>query len=85
MGLLLIKKVCGTSKLINEVVRNYFANQLLTYDPNQALPVSAFSLGILPEALPTINCFQALDYLWVVILLSHTSSTGDVDIANTAR
>lgn len=27
-----------------------------------ALPVSAFPLSILPEAPPSINCFQALDY-----------------------
>ncbi|PPQ83837.1 hypothetical protein CVT25_000896 [Psilocybe cyanescens] len=37
---------------------------LLTYDPKQALPVSSFPLSILPEASPSINCFQALDYLW---------------------
>jgi hypothetical protein len=37
--------------------------QLLTYDPSQCWPVSKFSLSILPEAKPTINCFQALDYL----------------------
>ncbi|TFK24342.1 DUF21-domain-containing protein [Coprinopsis marcescibilis] len=36
--------------------------KLLTYDPKQALPVSAFPLTILPEAHPSINCFQALDY-----------------------
>jgi len=36
--------------------------KLLTYDPSQALPVSAFPLSILPEAHPSINCFQALDY-----------------------
>ncbi|KAH6901112.1 hemolysin [Coprinopsis sp. MPI-PUGE-AT-0042] len=36
--------------------------RLLTYDPKQALPVSAFPLSILPEAPPSINCFQALDY-----------------------
>ncbi|GLB35553.1 putative DUF21-domain-containing protein [Lyophyllum shimeji] len=36
--------------------------KLLTYDPSKALPVSAFPLSILPEAHPTINCFQALDY-----------------------
>ena len=37
--------------------------QLLTYDPSQCWPVSKFALSILPEAKPTINCFQALDYL----------------------
>ncbi|KDR70055.1 hypothetical protein GALMADRAFT_255436 [Galerina marginata CBS 339.88] len=36
--------------------------KLLTYDPSQALPVSKFPLSILPEAHPSINCFQALDY-----------------------
>jgi metal transporter CNNM len=36
--------------------------KLLRYDPNQERPVSSFKLSILPEALPTINCFQALDY-----------------------
>ncbi|TFK66310.1 DUF21-domain-containing protein [Pluteus cervinus] len=36
--------------------------KLLTYDPAKALPVSFFKLSILPEAHPTINCFQALDY-----------------------
>ncbi|EAU93571.2 hemolysin [Coprinopsis cinerea okayama7 len=36
--------------------------KLLTYDPKQALPVCAFPLSILPEAHPSINCFQALDY-----------------------
>jgi len=34
--------------------------KFLTYDPSQALPVSSFSLSI----LPTVNCFQALDYLY---------------------
>ncbi|KAG2090385.1 uncharacterized protein F5147DRAFT_724817 [Suillus discolor] len=36
--------------------------KLLVYDPAQALPVSDFKLSILPEAHPSINCFQALDY-----------------------
>ncbi|KAJ3508549.1 hypothetical protein NLJ89_g5695 [Agrocybe chaxingu] len=36
--------------------------KLLTYDPKRALPVSAFPLSVLPEASPSINCFQALDY-----------------------
>ncbi|KAH7906898.1 hypothetical protein BJ138DRAFT_566920 [Hygrophoropsis aurantiaca] len=36
--------------------------KLLVYDPAQALPVSHFPLSILPEAHPSINCFQALDY-----------------------
>ncbi|KAF8741335.1 hypothetical protein RHS02_03479, partial [Rhizoctonia solani] len=37
-------------------------SQLLSYDPSQGLPVSAFPLSILPEAKPSISCFQALDY-----------------------
>ncbi|KAK7062629.1 hypothetical protein VNI00_000117 [Paramarasmius palmivorus] len=36
--------------------------KLLQYDPAQRLPVGKFPLSILPEAPPTINCFQALDY-----------------------
>ncbi|KAG0703441.1 hypothetical protein DFH29DRAFT_916381 [Suillus ampliporus] len=36
--------------------------KLLIYDPARALPVSDFKLSILPEAYPSINCFQALDY-----------------------
>ncbi|KAL6301017.1 hypothetical protein BKA93DRAFT_739362 [Sparassis latifolia] len=36
--------------------------KLSVYDPSQALPVSKFPLSILPEAHPSINCFQALDY-----------------------
>ncbi|KAJ3985309.1 hypothetical protein F5890DRAFT_1510913 [Lentinula detonsa] len=36
--------------------------KLLQYDPSQSLPISSFPLSILPEAPPTINCFQALDY-----------------------
>ncbi|KAI5983575.1 hypothetical protein EDD15DRAFT_2201955 [Pisolithus albus] len=35
---------------------------LLIYDPSKSLPVSHFKLSILPEAHPSINCFQALDY-----------------------
>jgi metal transporter CNNM len=36
--------------------------KLLKYDPATAQPVGEFKLSILPEALPSINCFQALDY-----------------------
>ncbi|KAH9836654.1 uncharacterized protein C8Q71DRAFT_759147 [Rhodofomes roseus] len=36
--------------------------KLSVYDPKEALPVSKFPLSILPEANPSINCFQALDY-----------------------
>ncbi|KAF9475347.1 DUF21-domain-containing protein [Pholiota conissans] len=49
---------------------------LLTYDPKKALPVSAFPLSILPEASPSINCFQALDYFQTgrahLLLISRT-------------
>ncbi|KAF8916718.1 hypothetical protein CPB85DRAFT_1432030 [Mucidula mucida] len=50
--------------------------KLLTYDPSQELPVSKFTLSILPEASPTINCFQALDYFQTgrahLLLISNT-------------
>ncbi|KAG1756220.1 uncharacterized protein EDB91DRAFT_1091253 [Suillus paluster] len=36
--------------------------KLLVYDPARALPTSDFKLSVLPEAHPSINCFQALDY-----------------------
>ena len=55
---------------IIQILTNFFffrggGNQLLTYDPSKALPVQSFPLSILPEAHPSINCFQALDYLYV--------------------
>lgn len=57
-------------------VGTLLVKKLLTYDPAKALPVSAFSLSILPEALPTINCFQALDYFQTgrahLLLISRT-------------
>ncbi|KAI5992247.1 hypothetical protein EDD15DRAFT_2549349, partial [Pisolithus albus] len=37
--------------------------KLLIYDPSKSLPVSHFKLSILPQAHPSINCFQALDYV----------------------
>jgi metal transporter CNNM len=50
--------------------------KLLKYDPASAWPVSRFPLGILPEALPEINCFQALDYFQTgrahLLLITHT-------------
>jgi len=50
--------------------------KLLTYDPTKAFPVSCFKLSILPEASPTINCFQALDYFQTgrahLLLISRT-------------
>ncbi|KAI0656726.1 hypothetical protein C8Q70DRAFT_1008149 [Cubamyces menziesii] len=53
--------------------------QLSVYDPSTAIPVSEFPLSILPEAPPTINCFQALDYFQTgrahLLLLSRTPGT----------
>ncbi|TFK48051.1 DUF21-domain-containing protein [Heliocybe sulcata] len=50
--------------------------KLLKYDPAEELPVSAFKLSILPEAHPSINCFQALDYFQTgrahLLLISRT-------------
>ncbi|KAI0785929.1 hypothetical protein C8Q75DRAFT_722099 [Abortiporus biennis] len=50
--------------------------KLLTYDPSLCWPVSKFALSILPEANPSINCFQALDYFQTgrahLLLLSNT-------------
>jgi len=50
--------------------------KLLVYDPTKALPVSHFPLSILPEAHPSINCFQALDYFQTgrahLLLISRT-------------
>ncbi|KAG8920433.1 hypothetical protein FRC00_010034 [Tulasnella sp. 408] len=37
--------------------------KLLLYDPSQPKRVGEFRLTVLPEAKPTISCFQALDYL----------------------
>ncbi|KZT24395.1 DUF21-domain-containing protein [Neolentinus lepideus HHB14362 ss-1] len=50
--------------------------KLLKYDPAAALPVSDVKLSILPEAHPSINCFQALDYFQTgrahLLLISRT-------------
>uniref|UniRef100_A0A0W0F7R1 CNNM transmembrane domain-containing protein n=1 Tax=Moniliophthora roreri TaxID=221103 RepID=A0A0W0F7R1_MONRR len=50
--------------------------KLLRYDPTQQLPVSSFASSILPEAHPTVNCFQALDYFQTgrahLLLISNT-------------
>ena len=60
IGLLLVKRVsAGLPVFIKEILTPF---QLLSYDPSRSWPVSKFSLSILPEAHPTINCFQALDY-----------------------
>ena len=55
----------------------------MAYDPSKGLPVSAFSLSILPEAHPSINCFQALDYLYV--RLSSTRGVLTVFLSQTGR
>lgn len=60
--------------------------KLLMYDPARRLPVSHFPLSILPEALPSINCFQALDYFQTgrahLLLISRTpgSSGGGIGV-----
>ncbi|BEI83001.1 hypothetical protein CcaverHIS002_0308690 [Cutaneotrichosporon cavernicola] len=36
--------------------------RLISYNPEDGLPVSKFPLLSLPEAKPNLNCFQALDY-----------------------
>ncbi|KZT35434.1 DUF21-domain-containing protein [Sistotremastrum suecicum HHB10207 ss-3] len=46
----------------NAFVGLLLVKRLLNYDPSEAKPVSSFPLTVLPQALPTINCFQALDY-----------------------
>ena len=61
LGLLLIKKVCFKFESHTYLLLIRFV-QLLVYDPSQKLPISAFPLSVLPEAAPSINCFQALDY-----------------------
>ncbi|KAI0762500.1 hypothetical protein C8Q74DRAFT_1337026 [Fomes fomentarius] len=49
---------------------------LSVYDPSSAIAISDFPLSLLPEAPPTINCFQALDYFQTgrahLLLLSRT-------------
>lgn len=49
---------------------------LLSYDASEKKPVGSFRLSILPEALPTISCFQALDYFQTgrahLLLISET-------------
>ncbi|KAF9527885.1 hypothetical protein CPB83DRAFT_883890 [Crepidotus variabilis] len=46
----------------NSFIGILLVKTLLAYDPKMTLPVSAFPLSLLPEAPPSINCFQALDY-----------------------
>ncbi|KAI6137132.1 hypothetical protein F5141DRAFT_1060026 [Pisolithus sp. B1] len=73
-GLLLVKKAKCLSFLDQTAPDP--AIQLLIYDPSKCLPVSHFKLSILPEAHPSINCFQALDYFQTgrahLLLISRT-------------
>ncbi|KAJ3993822.1 DUF21-domain-containing protein [Lentinula boryana] len=50
--------------------------KLLQYDHLLTLPVRNFPLSVLPEAHPSINCFQALDYFQTgrahLLLISQT-------------
>lgn len=50
--------------------------RLITYNPEDEWPVSKFPLLPLPEARPSINCFQALDYFQTgrahLLLISNT-------------
>lgn len=62
IGILLVKTVSFIIKTIPSV--RLIKMQLLAYDPKMALPVSSFPLSVLPEAPPSVNCFQALDYLY---------------------
>ncbi|KAI6165459.1 hypothetical protein EDD17DRAFT_1894561 [Pisolithus thermaeus] len=75
-GLLLVKKAKCLSFLDQTVPDT--AIQLLIYDPSKCLPVSHFKLSTLPEAHPSINCFQALDYFQTgrahLLLISRTQS-----------
>lgn len=74
VGLLIVKKVLRFC-LFSTFSFTGLIMQLLTYDPSKALPVSSFQLSILPEALPSINCFQALDYLYATFYIPHSYKT----------
>ncbi|KAJ6587474.1 hypothetical protein DFH09DRAFT_1359195 [Mycena vulgaris] len=68
IGLLLIRRcVCAVPSSLLMTFRNDITNKGLSYcftaqNSSMTLPVSSFSLSILPEARPSINCFRALDY-----------------------
>ena len=62
VGLLLVKKVRLDADNAT-LLRCSLPPQLLVHDPTKIVKVSDVSLSILPEAGPSINCFQALDYL----------------------
>lgn len=54
--------------------------KLIKYDPEDKWFVSDFALSVLPEALPNISCFQALDYFQTgrAHLLVITEHPGDM-------
>ncbi|TIB59012.1 hypothetical protein E3P78_03717 [Wallemia ichthyophaga] len=54
--------------------------KLIKYDPEDKWLVSDFALSVLPEALPNISCFQALDYFQTgrAHLLVITEHPGDL-------
>ncbi|KAJ7443125.1 hypothetical protein FB451DRAFT_1413827 [Mycena latifolia] len=67
-------------KLVEAILLSGYSRfPLIKYDPARPLPVSSFPLLILPEARPSINCSQALDYLWV------TSASPPFILAQTGR
>lgn len=65
IGILLVKMVSTVYFLLQHHNLPALVFKLSVYDPASAIPVSDFPLSLLPEAPPTINCFQALDYLYV--------------------
>ena len=66
MGLLLVKKVRPLSMFLESSIADILPNaKLLSYDLSKGLPISSYALSILPEAGPNIDCFQALNYLYV--------------------
>lgn len=65
LGCFLLRRCADVQRAI--FTHHPLYQQLLVYDPAKALPVSSFPLSILPEAHPSINCFQALDYLCVFL------------------
>ena len=71
IGMMLVKRVRGFDSNLTRLMV-----QLITYNPEDELPVSKFPLLPLPEARPNINCFQALDYFQTgrahLLLISET-------------
>jgi metal transporter CNNM len=58
VGLLLIKKVRVCSISARHWSPTIVLHQLIAYDPELRFAVSNIPLSILPEAKPSINCFQ---------------------------